>query len=46
MENERWPFGLHLKKRHTALFVVRLETPNISPLALSGAFSDATGLSE
>ncbi len=46
MKNEHRPFGLPLKKRHTALFVVYLEPPNLSPHALSGAFSEATGLSQ
>jgi len=50
-KNERQPFGLRLKKRHTTLFVVYLEPPNFSPHALypkgtscgaSGAFSGAT----
>jgi hypothetical protein len=45
-ENEHRLFGLRLKKRHTALFVAHLEPPNFSPLALSDAFSDTTGLSK
>ncbi|MBW9267066.1 MAG: group II truncated hemoglobin [Candidatus Thiodiazotropha sp. (ex. Lucinisca nassula)] len=32
-----------MKKRHSALLVVHLESPNLSPRALSGAFSGATG---
>ncbi|MFI0415523.1 MAG: hypothetical protein ACH255_15415, partial [Candidatus Thiodiazotropha sp.] len=32
-----------LKKRHSALLVVHLESPNLSPRALIGAFSGATG---
>jgi hypothetical protein len=36
------PFGLSLKKRHSALLVVYLESPNFSPRALIGAFSGAT----
>ncbi|MCG8486430.1 MAG: hypothetical protein MI756_03085, partial [Chromatiales bacterium] len=37
------PFGLPLKKRHSALLVVHLESPNVSPRALIGAFSGVTG---
>ncbi|MCG7909012.1 MAG: hypothetical protein JAY82_04465, partial [Candidatus Thiodiazotropha taylori] len=32
-----------LKKRHSALLVVHLESPNLTPRALIGAFSGATG---
>ncbi|MES9842393.1 MAG: hypothetical protein ABW134_17720, partial [Candidatus Thiodiazotropha endolucinida] len=35
--------GVRLKKRHSALLVVHLESPNLSPRALIGAFSGATG---
>ncbi|MCG7875431.1 MAG: hypothetical protein N0C90_03795, partial [Candidatus Thiodiazotropha endolucinida] len=37
------PFGLRLKKRHSALLVAHLESPNLSPRALIGAFSGTTG---
>ena len=41
---EKWaqPFGLRLKKRHSALLVAYLESPNYAPRALIGAFSIAT----
>jgi len=42
VENAAQPFGLRLKKRHSALLVVHLELPNFSPRALIGAFSGAT----
>jgi len=44
-EKQARPFGLRLKKRHTALFVVYLELPNLSPHALPGAFSGTTAQS-
>ncbi|MEW8041402.1 MAG: hypothetical protein AB2777_19620, partial [Candidatus Thiodiazotropha endolucinida] len=35
--------GVRLKKRHSALLVTHLESPNFSPRALIGAFSGTTG---
>jgi hypothetical protein len=32
-----------LKKRYPALFIIHLESPNFTPIAMLGAFSDATG---
>ena len=42
---EKWPqpFGLRLKKHHSALLVAYLELPNRAPRALIGVFSGATG---
>ncbi|PUB81441.1 MAG: hypothetical protein DBP01_16500, partial [gamma proteobacterium symbiont of Ctena orbiculata] len=36
------PFGLCLKMHHSALLVAHLESPNFTPRALIGAFSDTT----
>ncbi len=32
------PYGLRLKRSHSALIEIRLETPNVIPLALIGPF--------
>ena len=38
------PFGLSPKSRHSSLFVIHLEKPNVTPHALIGRFWGSTGV--